>query len=133
MNDHLAAIFLAGGPRNVTQPLEPIYKLDSAVMSELQTLRQFADGCGDSVGQSLDGQKKLVLLRLHARRPHLFLAKTEKSADLVAEFRQGTILFQRQVLHQLYRNTILLDPPLRVSRRSGVQRLAVKLHRGANG
>jgi len=51
------------------------------------------------------------LLRLHARRPHLFFAEAQETADLVAELRQGTILFKGQILHQLYRNTILIDLP----------------------
>ena len=88
MNDHLAPILFAGGPRNVTQLLKPIHQLDGAVMFELQTLGQLSDGRRDPLGQPFDGQQELVLLRLHAHRPHLLLAKAEESPDLVAELGQ---------------------------------------------
>ena len=95
MNHHLAAILLAGLPRDVSQLLQPVYQFHRAVMFQLQPLGQFADGRRGAVRQTLDGQQQLVLLGLHAGGPHLLLAEAEKSPDLIAEFGQRAVFFQR--------------------------------------
>ncbi len=59
-----------------------------------------------AVRQALDGQKQLVLLRLHPGARNLFFAEAEKAPDLVPELGQSAILLQREILHHLYRNTI---------------------------
>ena len=93
MNDHLTAILFASNPGDIPQHFQPVHQFDRAVMFQLQTLRQLANGRLYAVRQALNRQEQLVLLRLHSSRPNLLFAEAEESANLIAELSQRAILF----------------------------------------
>jgi hypothetical protein len=82
---------------------EPIDQLDSAVVLELHSFRQHADGRSNAFGQTSNSQQELVLLRLDARLSRGILAETEETADLVAQFRHSFEIGLNRCLWHIYR------------------------------
>jgi hypothetical protein len=99
-DNHLPSIQLAGAACHVTAALQPIHQLSHAVMLELQTCGQFADGGPRSRWQAFDGKQQLILLRFQSQAPYLLLAEVQKAPDLAAELGQGPVSGQRQIAHQ---------------------------------
>ncbi len=97
---------------------EPVDEFHRTVMFDLEPLGQFTNPWSKDRRKSLQRQHELMLLRLQAgvtRRP---LAKMEKSADLIANLRQGLIIcggsvscdrfFQFSISQYIYRITIYI-------------------------
>ena len=71
-------------------------ELDCAMVLDLQTFRDEADGRRSHRVQSLDGEKELVLLRLDSRGTRRRLAEVQKSTDDVSELRQRGVVGLRE-------------------------------------
>lgn len=101
---------VGGGPLapDEASPLQPVDQPHEAVMLELQSLCQFANGRLAPLGQPSDGEEELVLLRLQSSGPGRFLATAEKAPQLVPELGQRPVVSVGQRLHRFARR--LLHP-----------------------
>jgi hypothetical protein len=68
---------------------ESVDELDGAVMLQLHSFGQRANGGFDTDGQTSNSEKQLMLLRFDAGLPGRILAKTKKATNLIAQFRHG--------------------------------------------
>ncbi len=89
---------------------ESIDELDGAVVLQLHSFGQCANGRLDPVRQAANRKKQLMLLRFDPRLPGRILAKTEKATNLIAQFRHcfkvnpGSVTIH--IVVRYYRNTI---------------------------
>lgn len=88
MKDHLAVIGPAARAADEPLGFEAVGKLDGGVMQNLQALGEYANGRLLSAWQALECEQRLMLMRLDPSRAGCLLAEIQKTADLVAEFRQ---------------------------------------------
>jgi hypothetical protein len=70
---------------------QAVHKLDGAVMLDLEAFGKLADGRPGVIGETLYGQKELVLLWLQAVLASGFGAELKVAADLVAEFGERAV------------------------------------------
>lgn len=93
---------VGGGPLapDEASPLQPVDEPHEAVMLELQSLCQFANGRLAPLGQPSDGEEELVLLRLQSSGPGRFLATAEKAPQLVPELGQRLVVSVGRRLHR---------------------------------
>ena len=82
---HPSRVVLARRAANPTLRFETIDEFYRRVVPDLQTLGQGANGDLPSQAASLDGQKRLMLLRLDAGRARRFFAEIQKAANFVAQ------------------------------------------------
>jgi hypothetical protein len=113
-----AAIILRARAMDKPSALEAVHEFDSAVMTDLHAIRQFADARPHAGRHPFDRQQELILAPLHPGPLYYLLAEVEETADLEAEFRQRLVVRQGELLHAaiglgrdpmvilLYRNTI---------------------------
>ena len=101
-----------GGSQSAYETLfdEPVDEPDGAVMLQLHSFGQRANGGFDTVGQSSNGEEQLMLLRFDAGLPGRILAKTKKATNLITQFRHGLkVGLVRTSLHivvRYYRDTM---------------------------
>lgn len=107
LHQNLTPVHLSWNARNRALVLEPFHQFHSAVMLDKHARREFANGRPHALGQAVDRQQELMLLRLHAVLPGRQFTEMQKPADLAAKFSQIPVLIARQVIfHDLYRITI---------------------------
>ena len=85
LDQHLAPIICSPEPNQKSAINQAINKPHGAVVLELHSLGQSTDRGMHAVGQTLDGQQKLLLLRLESGLARGIFAKTQKTPDLVTE------------------------------------------------
>ncbi|HST09091.1 MAG TPA: hypothetical protein VLL05_01845 [Terriglobales bacterium] len=85
---HLTPVFPAPHPPDIPRSYEPVYEFHGAMVLDLQTLSQFADGGTHLAGQPFQTEHQLVLSWLQARGTGRLLTEREKAAYLVTQFRQ---------------------------------------------
>ena len=77
-----------------------VYQFDRAVVLQLQSLGQRSNRRVQPVGQSLEGQHQLVLLRFQPHFPRCLFAEVKEAANLVAQFGQRPVIGEsRSVFH----------------------------------
>jgi hypothetical protein len=96
--EHAPAVALASNSPDEAAGLHAIDELDGAVVLDLQTLRQETDGRLPTFRHAFEGEKKLVLLRLKARRTRGSFAEAHEPAELIAKLGQRLILGHRERL-----------------------------------
>ena len=94
--EHVPAVALASNSPDEAAGLHAIDELDGAVVLDLQTLRQDADGRVPTFPHAFEGEEKLVLLGLKARRTRSSFAEAHEPAKLIAKVGQRLILGQRE-------------------------------------
>jgi hypothetical protein len=72
--------------------LQPIDQLHHGVVSDLKAFGERADRGGPAARQSFDLEQNQVLLRFHSCLAGGQLADAQKTADLVAQIREGLIV-----------------------------------------
>ena len=82
---------VVGGSQSAYETLfdESVDELDGAVMLQLHSFGQRANGGLDTFGQTFNGEEQLMLLRFDAGLPGRILAKTKKATNLITQFRHG--------------------------------------------
>jgi len=75
-------------PPDIAAGGEPVYQLNRTVMSNLQPLGQLSDAWAHICGQPFQGKHELMLARFETSPAGSLLAEVEKTADLIAQFRQ---------------------------------------------
>lgn len=98
-DEYLAAILLGPASSHQTRAFETINQLNRTVMLQLHLLGKGADGGTEVRWQSLDGEEKLVLLRLETGVARGHFAKMQKTPDLVSELGQGAVIKRLDGLH----------------------------------
>lgn len=92
MDEHPPPVFLRVRAFHQFFIDHPVDQTDGAVMTELQTLSQFADADTVASGKSLDRQQRLVLLRPQADRLRRLFAEMKKPPERIAKCRERFIL-----------------------------------------
>jgi hypothetical protein len=87
-NEDLAVILFCRRAFHYAVFGQPVNKFHGAVMANQHPRGEFANGGLHAVGQALDGQQELVLLRLDPAGTRLVFAEAQKAADLKAELCQ---------------------------------------------
>src|SRR5581483_9678372 len=96
-DEHLAAVGLAAAAANQPLGFGAIHQLDGAVVLEVQTLGELADGRLLPGGVAADGEQELVLLGLDPGGAGGLLAEVDEAADLVAQLGERAVLVGTQV------------------------------------
>ena len=89
---HLAAVRCAFLPGDHFRGLHTIDQFHSAVVLNEESRRNLADGRLHAVGQAVDQEEELVLLRLDAVGFGGDFAEVDEAADLPAELGEVTVL-----------------------------------------
>ena len=71
---------------------EAIDETDCAVVADPESLGQSADGRNSTAGQPLQGEERLMVLRLESGGPSAAATPLEETADAVAELGERAIL-----------------------------------------
>src|SRR5436190_6198889 len=76
------------------QPLEdkPVRQSYCAVVTDVQSLRNFTDVRLDSFRQAFQGKKQLMLLRIEARSPCRLLAEMKEQTNLISKLAEGPVI-----------------------------------------
>ncbi len=88
----LTAVRAAARPQNQTFSLKPVCQFNRAVMLNLQTFGQNADGCNLADGQSLNRQQSLALMRLDPRGTRGRFTEVQEATDSVAEISERRVI-----------------------------------------
>src|SRR5262245_45194305 len=88
----LTAIIAARRAAHEPTRHEAIDETDRAVVADLESLGQSADGRNSTGGQPLQSEERLMVLRLEAGDPSAAATPLEETADAVAELGERTIL-----------------------------------------
>ena len=94
---HFTPVLASALPPDIPAGRQPIHQLHCTVVLDLQTLGQFPDPRPHALGQSFERQHQLMLPWLQRGSPGSLLAKVEKAANLVAQFRQRLVIRQREL------------------------------------
>ena len=76
---------------------ETIHQLDHSVVADGHPLGDAGDGGRVTLGQPLDRQQELMLLRLQAHRAGRLLAEREKLSDLMPPFGQSPEVVEQEL------------------------------------
>jgi hypothetical protein len=89
---HLAAIFLALHPPDITLCNQPVGQANRTVVHNLQPLGQFAYGNTVAAGKTLNGQHGLMLLRREAGGLGCVFTEMQKLPQAVTKLGQRLVL-----------------------------------------
>lgn len=89
---NFAAVGAAARAPQQTASFEAVHQFDGAVMLDLQAFRERAHSGLLRVRQTLNRQKRLMLLGLDAGRARSLLAEIYESANFVSELRERLIV-----------------------------------------
>ncbi len=92
MNQNLPPILRIGQALDESSRLQPIRQLHHGVMPQNQTVRQLADGRPFSLGQPLERQQRLMMLRLKTVLPGLQFAEMKKLPELESKLSQVPVI-----------------------------------------
>ena len=87
---------------------ETIYKFHSAVMAQAELLRECGNSGTSALGQALDHQEKLMLLRFDALGASGFFAKMQELPDTVAELSKPAKARFRNIRFVYFRAMVIL-------------------------
>ena len=90
--EHQAPVAGASLPAEEPAFLHAVDQLDRAVVENLQALGEGAHRGRNTVRHPLDREQKLMLLRLDPGGTRGLVAEPREAAQLVAKFRQGTVV-----------------------------------------
>lgn len=79
------------GAADITTCFQSIDQANGAMVSQEQTVRQFADTCSSTARKTANGEQHLVLLRLEASGVGGAVAAAEKLANAIAELRECNV------------------------------------------
>ena len=82
------------------QPLEdkPVRQPYCAVVTDVQSRRNFTDVGLDPFRQALQGKQQLMLLRIEARSPGRLLAEMKEQTDLISKLGEGPVIAGSQLV-----------------------------------
>ena len=104
---HLAPILISAMPGSQSSALQAIDQLHRAVMLQLHSFCERTNRGAHVRRKTLNREQQLVLLGFESGGAGSRFAEVQKTPDLVAELRQGTVIEVFGFLHDIYRNTIL--------------------------
>ena len=107
---HFAAIFTAAISPDVAAGREPVHQFHRTVMSNLQPLCQLSNPRPDPASQPFQSQHQLMLARLQARRFRSLLTEVKKTANLIAQLRQGFEVRRSEGPFHIAEYTVLQNP-----------------------
>jgi len=94
--EHFAAVRPAAHTPHPSIARKPVGQFDGAVMANLQLPGQESHRGLEGVAKPLDGQKRLVLLRIDSYGSGGALAELEVTPDFVPEIRESAIVHRSQ-------------------------------------
>jgi len=94
--EHFAAVRPAADTPHPSVTRKPMGQFNGAVMANLQLPGQESHRGLEGVAKPLDGQKRLVLLRIDSRGSGRALAELEVTPDFVPEIRERAIVHRSQ-------------------------------------
>jgi len=114
LHDDLASIFGVTLSRCKPAICQAVNQLHSAVMLDLKSFGDFADGGRNSLRHAFDGEHKLMLLWLDAGFARRTFAESKETANVISEFRQSLVI----VFGNLSASAHVIAPVYRVAMRA---------------
>ena len=108
-DQHLPPILIAMVPQDRAMRFQPVNQFNHAVVAQLQTPGQFADGRLAVFRQAFNGKHQLMLLGFDPGRARLLLAEVQEAPDLKAELGQSAVIGQGKVWIGVHSDVLIIS------------------------